>query len=178
VVNRVIYKEEEVRTKDGKWYLARIVPYKTYENLIDGAVITFVDIDQQKKAQLLAQHSLDYVNGIVETLREPFVVLDDEIRVISASKSFYDKFKVSKKDTQGKILYTLGNKQWDIPELRELLVKMISKDQVFEDFVVEHEFPQIGYKKMLLNARKIHQKGIEKEMILLAIEDITNSSPQ
>ncbi len=178
VIKRVIYKEKEVRTKDGKWYLARTVPYKTYENIIDGAVITFVDIDQQKKAQILTQHSLDYVEGIVETVREPLLVLDDEIRVISASKSFYDKFKVSPKDTQGEILYNLGNKQWDIQELRELLEKIISKDQIFENFVVEHEFPRIGYKKMLLNARKIHQKGIEVEMLLLAIEDITNSSPQ
>ena len=178
VIKRVIYKEKEVLTKDGKWYIARIVPYKTYENIIDGAVITFVDIDQQKKAQIWIQHSLDYVEAIIETIREPFIVLDDEIRVISANKSFYNEFSVSKKDTEGKLLYALGNDQWDIPELRDLLSKVISKDQVFEDFGVEHEFPRIGYKKMILNARKIHQKGIEKEMILLAIEDITNSSPQ
>ena len=177
VIKRVIYKEKEVLTKDGKWYLARIVPYKTHENIIDGAVITFIDIDQQKKAQIWIQHSLDYVEAIIETIREPFIVLDDEIRVISANKSFYNEFSVSKKDTEGKLLYTLGNDQWDIPELRDLLSKVISKDQIFEDFVVEHEFPRIGYKKMILNARKIHQKGIEKEMILLAIEDIDTSSP-
>ena len=95
VIKRVIYKEKEVLTKDGKWYLARIVPYKTHENIIDGAVITFVDIDQQKKAQILTQHSLDYVEAIVETIREPFIVLDDKIRVISANKSFYNEFSVS-----------------------------------------------------------------------------------
>lgn len=178
VIKRVIYKEKEVLTKDGKWYHARIVPYKTYENLIDGAVITFLDIDQQKKAQILTQHSLDYVEGIVETVREPLIVLDDKIQVISANNSFYDKFKVIEENIKGKSLYTLGNNQWDIPELKELLAKILSKDQIFENFVVEHEFPQVGYKKMILNARKIHQKGIEVEMILLAIEDVTNLSPQ
>lgn len=173
VIKRVIYKEKEVHTKDGKWYLARIVPYKTYENIIDGAVVTFVDIDQQKKAQIVTQHSLDYVEGIVETIREPLIILDNETRIISANKSFYDKFKVSQKDTRGKLLYTLGDNQWDIPKLKELLEKVISKNQIFENFIVEHEFPRIGYKKMLLNARKIYQKGIEMEMILLAVDDIT-----
>jgi two-component system CheB/CheR fusion protein len=162
-----------IAVEDGKWYLARIVPYKTYENIIAGAVLTFVDIDQQRKARILTQHALDYVEGILETVREPLLVLDDETRVISANKSFYDKFKVTEKDTRGKLLYTLGNNQWNIPELKELLEKVISKDQVFENSRVEHEFPRIGYKKMLLNARKIYQKGIEMEMTLLAIEDIT-----
>ncbi|OEC88368.1 chemotaxis protein CheR [Methanobacterium sp. A39] len=173
VVKRVIYKEKEVRTKDGKWYLARIVPYKTHENIIAGAVLTFVDIDQQKKARILTQHSLDYVESILETVREPLIVLDNEARIISANKSFYNKFKVTEKNTQGKLLYSLGNNQWDILELKELLEKVIFKDQTFENFMVEHEFPRIGYKKMLLNARKIYQKGVEKEMTLLAIEDVT-----
>ncbi|WP_414469205.1 CheR family methyltransferase [Methanobacterium sp. ACI-7] len=172
-INRVIYTEKEVRTKEGKWYIIRIVPYKTHEDIIDGAVITFVDIDQQKRAQIVTQHSLDYVEGIVETVREPLIVLDDKIKVISANKAFYDKFKVSPEITKGKLLYTLGNNQWDISELKELMEKIISNDHIFENFLVEHEFPQIGHKKMLLNARKIHQKGTEKEMILLAIEEVT-----
>ncbi|MGZ7209822.1 MAG: PAS domain-containing protein, partial [Methanobacterium sp.] len=139
---------------------------------------TFVDIDQQKKAQILIQHSLDYVEGIVNTVREPLIVLDDKIHVISANKSFYEKFKVNKENIKGKSLYALGNKQWDIPELKELLEKVISENQIFENLEIEHEFLQIGHKKMILNARKIHQKGTEREMILLAIEDASNSFPK
>ena len=177
VMDRVIYKEEEVHTKDGKWYLVRIIPYKTTENIIDGAVITFTDISEQKEVQKLAGE-LEYVKSIVDTAREPLIVLDDKLKVISANKSFYDKFKVDKETTEGKTFYNLGNNQWDIPQLRELLENVLPKNQKFENFEVEHEFPEIGKKKMLLNGRKLQKKQIGdktigKGMILLAIEDIT-----
>jgi two-component system CheB/CheR fusion protein len=178
VMDRVIYKETEVTTKDGKWYIVRIIPYKTTENVIDGAVITFMDISEQKEIQNLA-NQLDYVTGIVDTVREPLIVLDDDMHVISANDSFYSKFNVRKEETEGKLLYTLGNNQWDIPKLRELLEKVLPKNQQFENYLVEHEFPDIGSKEMLLNARKIPEKVIGRKkigqgLILLAIEDITD----
>jgi Methylase of chemotaxis methyl-accepting proteins len=177
VMDRVIYKEEEVRTKDGNWYLVRIIPYKTTENIIDGAVITFTNISEQKEVQKLAGE-LEHVKSIVDTAREPLVVLDDKLKVISANKSFYNKFKVEEKTTEGKLFYKLGNDQWDIPQLRELLEKVLPENHKFENFEVEHEFPKIGKKKMLLNGRKLQKKQIGnktigKGMILLAIEDIT-----
>ncbi len=179
VMDRVIYKEEEVRTKDRKWYLVRIIPYKTLDNIIDGAVITFTDITEQKEVQKLADQ-LEYVKSIVDTVREPLVVLDDELKIISANDSFYDKFKVKKETTEGKLFYRLGDNQWDIPQLRKLLEKILPKDQKFENFEVEHDFPEIGHKKMLLNGRKLQEKRIGgktigKGFILLAIEDITNN---
>lgn len=97
------------------------------------------------------------------------------MRVISANKSFYEKFKVSEEETQGKLLYNVGNRQWDIPQLKELLEKVLPKNKIFENFMVEHEFPEIGYEKMLLNARQLYQKEIGQKMILLAIEDITDN---
>ena len=103
-MDRVIYKEEEVRTKDGRWYLVRIIPYKTLDNIIDGAVITFTDITEQKEVQKLADQ-LEYVKSIVDTVREPLVVLDDGLKVISANSSFYDKFKVKEATTEGELLY-------------------------------------------------------------------------
>ncbi len=177
VMDRVIFKEKEVRTADDKWYLARIIPYKTLENIIDGAVITFTDISEQKEVQKLASE-LEYVKSIVDTVREPLIILDDEFKVISANKSFYDKFRVEKELTEGKLLYKLGNNQWDIPPLRELLEEILPKNHKFENFVVEHDFPEIGHKKMLLNGRKLQEKRlggktIEKGLILLAIEDVT-----
>jgi two-component system CheB/CheR fusion protein len=178
VMDRVIFKEKEVHTNDGKWYLARIIPYKTTENIIDGAVVTFINITEQKEVEKLASQ-LEYVKAIVDTVREPLIVLDDHVHVISANKSFYRKFKVKEEVTEGKLLYDLGNKQWDIPELRDLLENVLPENHEFENFIVEHKFPEIGYKKMLLNGRKVQekkigQKTIGKGLILLAIEDVTN----
>ena len=179
VMDRVIYKEEEVRTKDGRWYLVRIIPYKTLENIIDGAVITFTDISEQKEVQKLA-NQLEYVESIVDTVREPLIVLDDELKVISANESFYSKFKVKKEETSGKLFYRLGNDQWDIPLLRDLLEKVLPENNKFENFEVKHDFPGIGHKKMILNGRRLQEKRIGhktigKGMILLAIEDVTNN---
>lgn len=178
VMDRVIYKEKEVRTKDQKWYLVRIIPYKTLDNIIDGAIITFTDITEQKEVQRLASE-LEYVVSIVDTIREPLLILDDKFKVISANKSFYNKFKVEEEGTQGKLLYELGNHQWDIPKLRELLEKVLPENNKFENFLVEHDFPEIGHKKMLLNGQKLQEKRVAgkrigKRFILLAIEDVTD----
>jgi PAS domain-containing protein len=111
----------------------------------------------------------------VDTVREPLVILDEGLRVISANKSFYGMFRVSKEEIEGQLIYELDNRQWDIPELKRLLVEILPLDTEIEDFLVEHEFPGIGRKRMLLNARKVSQKeGAGKPMILLAMEDVTD----
>jgi two-component system CheB/CheR fusion protein len=166
-------QERVVRHRNGLWYMARILPYRTMENVIDGVVITFVDITEQKRTQEALQDALAYAEGIVETAREPFVVLDADLRVITANTSFYQTFKVSRGDVEKKRIYDLGNRQWDIPGLRELLERILPESIQIENFEVAHEFPEIGRKRMLLNARRIHQHGMQTRMILLAIEDIT-----
>ena len=110
---------------------------------------------------------------IVETAREPLLVLDSDLRVLLANRSFYDSFKVTPQETIGQLIYDLGNRQWDIPKLRTLLEEILPKDNKFDDYEVEHVFSSIGHKVMLLNARRITQKEIGSQMILLAIEDIT-----
>jgi PAS domain S-box-containing protein len=110
---------------------------------------------------------------IVETAREPLLVLDSDLRVLLANRSFYDSFKVTPEETIGKLIYDLGNRQWDIPKLRTLLEEILPKDNKFDDYEVEHVFSSIGHKIMLLNARRITQKENISQMILLAIEDIT-----
>ena len=110
---------------------------------------------------------------IVETAREPLLVLDSDLRVLLANFSFYDSFKVTPDETIGKLIYDLGNRQWDIPKLRTLLEEILPKDNKFDNYEVEHVFSSIGHKIMLLNARRITQKGTGSQMILLAIEDIT-----
>jgi two-component system, chemotaxis family, CheB/CheR fusion protein len=172
VLETLVAKETEVMSKEGQCYLSRIIPYRTVDSIVDGVVITFVDITERKRA-IAQQQSLEYVKGIVETVREPLVVLDAKLKVLSANRSFYENFKVQPEATEGKLLYELGNGQWNIPRLRELLEKILSESASFQDFAVDHVFPEIGYKKMLLNARRIHQAGIDTDTILLAIDDTT-----
>jgi two-component system CheB/CheR fusion protein len=144
----------------------QIVPYRSAANAIEGVVLTFTDITEIKRASGF--------ESIVETVREPLLVLDGELKVIFANKSFYRAFQVSKEQTEKRLIYEFGNGQWDIPELRRLLEEILPRKNKFEDFRVEHDFPGIGRKRMLLNARRILGKtGDEGAKILLAIEDVT-----
>jgi two-component system CheB/CheR fusion protein len=180
VLKTLVFSEKEVQAEDGHWYFTRIMPYRTVDNLIDGVVVTFVDIHAQKiaqekieKSKQVVQDTLDYVENILDTVREPLLVLDSDLQVVSASRSFYGTFQVKPEETEKKFIWELGNRQWEIPRLRELLEEVIPKSNVFDDFEVDHKFPKIGHKKMLLNARKIYREGTDTELILLAIEDLT-----
>lgn len=114
-----------------------------------------------------------YITTVVDTLREPFLILDKDLRVISANKTFYSTFQVKKRDTEGNLVYNLGNGQWNISKLKILLEDILPKNTFFEDFKVDHEFPKIGFKIMMLNARQIYTVGEEKPILLLAMEDVT-----
>ncbi|WP_316809362.1 PAS domain S-box protein [Pedobacter agri] len=118
--------------------------------------------------------SESFLTSIIETVREGLLVLDPNFKVISANYHFFRTFKVSPEETIGRELYHLGNNQWDIPKLRELLVKILPTNNPVVDFEVEHDFPHIGRKLMLLNAYRIELEGQYKDQILLAIEDITD----
>jgi len=111
--------------------------------------------------------------AIVDTVREPVLAFDKDLRVIAASRSFYSVFKVSPQDTQGRLLYELGDGQWDILKLRLLLEKIIPEQGVMEDYEVEHEFPGIGHRTVRLNARQVFYEGGADTTILLGMEDIT-----
>ena len=115
----------------------------------------------------------NFAQAIVETVREPLLVLDGELRVRSANSSFYQTFQVSPEETADRPLYELGNDQWDIPKLRTLLEQVLPQSSQVQDFEVEHDFPNIGRRTMLLNARRLHQLNGGQELILLAIEDMT-----
>jgi PAS domain S-box-containing protein len=115
----------------------------------------------------------EYAESIVETVRESLVVLDADLRVISANRSFYETFKTKPGETAGQLFYDLGNRQWNIPKLRELLEEILPTGITFDNFEVEHEFRTIGRRIMHLNARRISKKTNETKLILLAIEDAT-----
>ncbi len=117
--------------------------------------------------------SLELAESIINTVREPLIVLDHDLRVVSANRSFYESFKVNPQDTVGQLVYDLGNKQWDIPKLRELLETILPEKTSFDNYEVEHDFATIGRSTMLLNARQIQRVWGKERIILLAIEDIT-----
>jgi len=117
--------------------------------------------------------SIEFAESIINTIHEPLIVLDADLKVISASLAFYQTFKVNPKDTVGHFIYELGNHQWDIPQLRELLENILPQSTTFNKFEVEHEFVGIGKRTMLLNARQILRSSEKSRIILLAIEDIT-----
>ncbi|MBE3063580.1 MAG: PAS domain S-box protein [Spirochaetes bacterium] len=115
----------------------------------------------------------EYAESIINTTREPFIVLDQDLRVVSVSRSFYEVFKVKPEETVGQLIYDLGNRQWDIPKLRELLETILPQKTTFDHYEVEHDFAVIGKRFMLLNARQIRRVLGKERIILLAIQDIT-----
>lgn len=166
-------QEREITAESGKWYTMRILPYRTRENVIDGVVITFVDITERKKAAMEVQAAGVFAENIVDTVREPLLVLDRDLQVVSANRAFYKTFRTSRAQTENRLIFELGNRQWDIPRLRTLLSEIIAQNTHFEDFEVEQDFPAIGRKRMLLNARMVQNGEGQPPLILLALEDIT-----
>jgi two-component system CheB/CheR fusion protein len=174
VLDTLVFKENEIKAKNGFWYLMRILPYRTIDDIIDGVVITFIDITERRRAEAMEQDARIYAESIVDTVQDSLLVLDKDLRVITANESFYRTFQVSKEETLNKFIYDIGNSQWDIPRFRELLEEILPRDNQLKNFRVDHVFPGIGRKVMLLNARRIFQAGIGTEKILLVIEEMQN----
>jgi two-component system, chemotaxis family, CheB/CheR fusion protein len=172
-IDSLSVKTREVQDRSGHWYLLRIRPYRTTDNKIDGAVIKLLDIDPLKRSLQEAEAARDYANAIVKTIREPLIVLNRQLRVETANRAFYQLFHVTKEETEGKFIYDLGGKQWNIPALREVLEDILPRNSQLADFEVDHVFPKIGRRIMLLNARHLQRDGEDSQMILLALEDIT-----
>jgi PAS domain S-box-containing protein len=162
--------EMRLKRADGSPFFAelRATPAQNGESWI-----TLSDITERKGLESKIQNALEYTENILETLREALLVLDSDLKVVTANTCFYRTFKVTPKDTIGNFIYDLGNSQWDIPKLRLLLDKILPTNSVFYDYEVEHDFLNIGKKTILLNARQIFRKEIGSQIILLAMEDIT-----
>ena len=131
------------------------------------------EITDRKRAEETLAQAKRHFESVVETIREPLLVLTADLNVISANQSFYETFKVTSEETEGQFIYSIGNHQWDIPALRKLLEEIIPQNTHFNNFEVDHEFPGLGQRTMLLNARRIYRQGKGTDLILLAIEDIT-----
>ncbi|MGA2678929.1 MAG: CheR family methyltransferase [Sedimentisphaerales bacterium] len=176
VIDKLGRIERELQTREGGSYIMRILPYRTAENAVDGVVVTFIDITAQNKSkerEVTAKAAQVYTQAILDTVREPLVVLDEGLRVMSANRPFYETFKVNRENIEQKPIYELGDGQWNIPRLRELLERILPEDRQFKNFKVTHDFPGVGRRVMLLNGRHILQENQDTQRILLAIEDIT-----
>ncbi|MGE5472377.1 MAG: chemotaxis protein CheB [Bacteroidota bacterium] len=165
--------ERKLRTPAAVSYLLRIKPYRTLDNTIEGAVLTFTDISQGVEAEAETRAARDLAEGIVDTIREPLLVLDAKLHVITASRSYYELFEVTPQQTIGESIHDLGNRQWNIPALTELLETVLPRDRSFEGYIVDHDFPGIGRRRMRLNGRRIVGSAGQTQLILLAMDDIS-----
>lgn len=170
-------QELDVEDLDGHWFSLQIRPYRTLDNKIDGAVVSLVDIDARKRSGEEQRKAKEFAEAIVDTVREPLLLLDSDLRIVKGNATFYESFRVTPQETEHKLLYRIGNEQWNIPRLRALLENLLGEDNgrgEVRDFEVDHEFPDIGRKVMLVNGRRIREAGHSRgPMILLAIEDVT-----
>jgi two-component system CheB/CheR fusion protein len=176
VFQTLVGKEREVQSRDGRWYFLRILPYRTAKNTIEGLVLTFSDITQQKEATIAmtaARDARELADSVMQTVREPLLVLDAGLRVKVANRAFYQTFKCLPGSVEQQRIFELDDGQWQNPALRQLLEKVLSVNESFQDFLLEHTFPRLGMRKFLLNARRLIREPQEKALILLVMEDIT-----
>ena len=172
VLQTFVVKEREVQTADGSWFAMKILPYRTAKNTIDGLVLTFQDITKMKGAEQVIQAAQRFASSIVETVREPLLVLDNQLRVVSANQSFYGIFQVTPREVEQQLVYHLCNGAWNIPALRRQLEEILPKSTSFQDFVVDQTFPHIGRRVWALNGRRLEQDAAQPGRILLAMEEV------
>ncbi len=171
VINTLNQHSQEVQDLDGRWYDLRIRPYRTLDDRIDGAVLVLVDIDVLKRNAEQLRQSRDSAEAIVEMVQDPLLVINADLRVVQANRQFYATFQVSPQETEGSLIFDLGNGQWNIPQLRSLLQDLLPRDTQVENFRVDHVFERIGPKTMDINARQL-VTATGQPMILLTIQEV------
>ena len=147
---------------------------KDNQNLIKELELLRERITDLKAVQSDYKEARELAESIVDAVRDPLIVMNADLKISLVNKSFYSIFKVGPDETLGKFIYDLGNRQWDIPHLRKLLEDILPNNASFDDYVIEHDFPSIGRRKMILNARRIPRPPAKARVILLAIEDVTD----
>lgn len=171
VLKTLVPHEQEVQTEQGTWYLMRIGPYRTLDNVIEGVVITFVDISGRKQSEDALRAARVFADAVVDTVREPLLVLNDKLCLVSANPAFYRVFQLSPTEAQGQSLFTLGDGQLDTPELRRLLLEIRSTERPIHDYVIDDAIPDLGVRSRRLNARWIASDPGRAGMIVLALDD-------
>ena len=173
VMDKLVSTEAEIRSDEGKWYLRRLIPYRTQDNRIAGLVITFIDISERKHANDVIDEARIYAEAIVTTVRQPLVVLDAALRVQSANRAFYTLFDMAPGSTENRRIYELANGGLNVPELRSLLEEVLPTNLQVENIEITFGDVESGSRTLLLNACKLDRDGVREELILLAIEEVT-----
>jgi len=169
-IDRVAANQIEFQDDNNHWYSMRIHPYRTSDNRIDGAVIAFLDVNDIKISLNKSTAALNYADAIISAIHHPLLVLDKNLKVLSASQSYYDVFKVSHKNTVGNLLYHLGNGGWAIPKLREQLEDVVNNGVRFDNFRVDHHFENIGKTSVDIFGRQISCDSPKRNLVLMQIE--------
>ncbi len=175
VLDTLNRKEVEVQTEDGSRFSLRILPYRTTENIIDGVVLTFIDISRLRKAEgdtFTAKKASILETDIISVFREPVLVLDNDMKVKSVNKAFCETFGNSAEDVKNRKFYKLHDGRWEISDLKQALEGIMEKKSSFRGLKVEQDFPGVGHKAFLLNARVIESEE-DKNFLIVAMEDIT-----
>jgi two-component system, chemotaxis family, CheB/CheR fusion protein len=173
VLRNVVSVEREVQDQHGHWYRLQIKPYKTLDNRIDGAVLVLMDIDVIKKRNQELILAGEFTKSIIETMPEPVLVLSADLHILMANHSFYQAFEVRPEATLNQFVYSLGDGQWNKPDLRSLLEEVLPHDRNFLNHEVVYDFPGIGWKSFMLSGRYMVQEPDAAPLILLSLTDMT-----
>jgi two-component system CheB/CheR fusion protein len=172
VLQTLVFKDTEVQTVNGDWYLLRILPYRTAENMIDGLVISFIDIGRLKKAEQTAQAAF-LMTAIVNTVHQPLLVLDDNFCILTANPAFNQAFTVNNENVIGQSLFAINGSAWDCAPLRTHLTGTLNNNLAFDAHYLDAKFPVIGNRRLMINGCILKQAPDCPTLILLAIEDVT-----
>lgn len=173
VLQKLVVLETEVPSANGRWYLRRMLPYRTLDNRIGGVVITFFDVTDGKVARDAATEARIFSQAIVETMRQPLVVMDDALKIVSINPAFETRFGVAEEKAIGQSVFDLAQGEWNSSDLRALLETLILDGQPFSDANLEHGLPGLAQRHLVMNGRKLTREGGRQSLILLAIEDVT-----
>ena len=180
VLSRLTSQEANIQTVNGQWYTMRILPYRTLDNYISGAVITFTEITGLKQMEQKLQESARFAASIHEAVREPQLTLDPHLRILTASKSFAEAFQIPPDQLPGQLLTSLNAGAWDKPALRQqlqLLLDPESNQQEFDDLPLDIVLPEVGQQRVVLYGRRLLHKGQPTSEVLLGGKQLENPVP-
>jgi two-component system CheB/CheR fusion protein len=173
VLKSLVAREDDVQDRQGRWHHLCVRPYRAGQDRIGGVVISVTDIDALKQSEQRIERARAYAESIIATVQIPLLVLDAELRVVSANRAFYQAFQVEPADTELGLLSELGNRQWEVTALLERLRDVVDRDLAFQGFLLERTLPTIGPRRILLSARRLVREEQEPPLVLLALEDDT-----
>jgi two-component system CheB/CheR fusion protein len=172
VIDTIAVQQWEVRDSSGRLYSLTIRPYKSVDNRIDGAVLALIDIDEARRKGEEAQEARDYAEAVFNTVREPLVVLDRDLRVERANPTFYGSFGLTKTEVEQRLFFEINNRMFDIDRLRTKVDEVLTASHPFDYLEIEHDFAQVGKKRLILSARRISGSGKRPPLILLALDEV------